>query len=124
MSYPPVFNVCGNNDAVAQALGGVGSIRLFPFDRAPKAETRTYAVWQVVAGEPGNYLGGLPDLDQYTLQFDVYAATANDARLAAEALRDAIEPVAYVTVWDGESRDPKTGSFLVTFLVDWFVSRA
>lgn len=124
MNYPPVFTTCNSSLAVNDTLGGSDRLRLFPFNEAPRSELRTYAVWQVVAGEPGNYLGDLPDMDQYTLQFDIYSASADDARGAAIALRDAIEPVAHITVWEGETRDPKTGSFRFTFIVDWFVSRA
>ena len=122
--YPPVFETCSVSDAVNQTLGGADRLRLFPFGQAPFKETRTYALWQVAAGAPENYLGDIPDLDHYTLQFDVYSESVDDARLAAQALRDAIEPTAYITLWDGETRDPTTGSYRLTFMVDWYVTRA
>ena len=41
----------------------------------------------------------------------------------ALALRDAIEPVAYITAWLGESIDPDTKNNRFSFQVDWIVLR-
>ena len=69
---------------------------------------KPYAVWQVVNGVPENYLAGRPDLDGFTLQVDVYAATGDSARKVRDAIRDAVELEAYVTRWGTEGRDPET----------------
>ena len=62
-------------------------------------------------------------MDSYSIQVDVYAATATLARNAAGAIRDAVEPVAHVTSWGGESRDPDTNNYRVNFTIDWWVPR-
>ena len=43
----------------------------------------------------------------------------NDSR----ALRDAVEPVAHIVAWRGESRDVDTRLYRYSFDVDWLVNR-
>lgn len=80
-------------------------------------------MWQRTFGSPENYLGDVPDGDSFTLLVDVYASSADSARAVAVALRDAIEPVAYITAWLGESIDPYTKNNRFSFQVDWIVPR-
>ena len=120
--YPPIFEVCAASAAVT-ALIGTPVTRLYPFGEAPQGVALPYTVWQTISGLPENYLGQAPDVDSWSLQIDVYADTATSARNVAKALRDAIEPVAYVTRWGGESRDPATNHYQVSFDVDWIVQR-
>lgn len=120
--FPPVFQTCAASAAVT-ALIGTTPVRLYPFGEAPQGVIYPYAVWQLVSGSPENYLGDRPDADSFTVQIDVYADTATSARNVAKALRDAIEPVAYVTSWRGESRDPDTKKYRFSFDVAWIVQR-
>ena len=119
---PPVFPTCRASGAVT-ALLGTSPMRLYEFGLAPQGVTYPYAVWQIVAGAPENYIGDVPDIDSVTVQVDAYAKTAGTARAVAIALRDAIEPVAHVVAWRGESRDPETHNFRVSFDVDWYIER-
>jgi hypothetical protein len=120
--YPPIFTVCAANAGVQAALG-TNPVRLYPFSEAPQGVTKAYAVWQIIGGGPGNYINQIPSFDEYTLQVDVYAATVTAGRAAAEALRDAIEPVAHIVRWGGESRDPETKNYRFSFDVDFIVNR-
>lgn len=120
--YPPIFATCAAAPAVT-ALLGASPTRIYPFGEAPQGVAYPYAAWQTVGGAPENYLGNRPDLDSYTLQVDVYADTGASARAVATTLRDAIEPHAYITRWGGESKDPETGRYRISFDVDWHVSR-
>ncbi|MFT7337630.1 MAG: hypothetical protein ACI92B_000952 [Marinobacter maritimus] len=120
--FPPIFQVCSAAPAVT-ALLGTNPTRLWPFGEAPQDVALPYAVWQTINGLPENYLGERPDLDSWSIQIDVYADTATSARNAAKALRDSIEPAAYITRWGGESRDPTTKHYRYSFDVDWLVPR-
>ena len=120
--YPPIFSTVAA-DAAVQAELGTNPVRFYPFGEAPAGVSKPYAVWQVVTGFPENYLGQLPDIDSYSIQVDVYSETASGARQAALALRDAIEPVAHITAWRGESRDPDTKNYRFSFDVDWWLAR-
>ena len=120
--YPPIFQEVAGH-APATALIGTNPVRFYPFGEAPQDTPRPYAVWQIVTGFPENYLGQVPDVDSYTVQIDVYAATATSARNVAKAIRDAIEPVSHIMAWRGESRDPNTKDYRLSFDSDWFVNR-
>lgn len=120
--YPPIFIAARNSAAVRAALGDPLP-RMRPFGQIEQDIPRPYAVWQVVSGSPENYLAQVPDMDQYTIQIDVYGTTADSVRQAAKALRDAVERYSYVTRWGGENRDTETQLYRISFDVDWFVNR-
>lgn len=119
---PPIFKVATAASAVTALLGD-GPLRLYPFGEAPEGVVYPYATWQGVGGLPENYLDDLPDMDRIALQVDVWATTGSSATAVAKALRDAIEPHAYITAWRGTGRDPDTGSYRHSFDVDWHVQR-
>ena len=120
---PPIHLVCANNPAVAELLGSGSVLRLYPFGGARQKDTYPYAVWQVVSGQPENYLADRANMDAITTQVDVYAKTWHSAREVAAALRAAIETKAYIVNFHGESRDPVTNSYRVSFDVDWLTAR-
>ena len=120
---PPIFQLCSQAAAVTALLGAGASLRLYSFGEAPDGVATPYAVWQLVSGEPENYLAGRPDADGFTLQVDVYGATGTSVRQVRDAIRDAIELQAYVTRWGGEARDPTTKNFRTSFDADWIVRR-
>ena len=122
MAAAPIFAVCAASPQVTALLGAVPT-RLYPFGEAPEGVTKPYAVWQLVSGSPENFLAGRPDLDGYTLQVDVYAATASSARAVTSAISAAIELVAYIVRWGGESKDSVTKNYRASFDVDWLVPR-
>lgn len=120
--FPPIFQVAAADPGVT-ALLGTAPARLYPFGEAPEGTALPYAVWQLVSGAPENYINQRPDMDSFTLQIDVYAATAASARAVGEVLRDSIEMRAYITRWGGESKDEETGRYRLSFDVDWLVPR-
>jgi uncharacterized protein DUF3168 len=122
--FPPIFGPVDASPACRALLRASGGpTRFYQFGFAGPAPQKPYAVWQRTFGAPENYLGDLPDSDSFTLLVDVYASSADSARSVALALRDAIEPVAYITAWLGESVDPLTLNNRFSFQVDWIVPR-
>lgn len=124
--FPPIFSTCDIPAVRALLKTGSGPLRFYAFGSAPQDVARPYAVWRQVFGGPENYIGNTPDMDSFGVQVDVYALPSQGAAVArqvAEALRDAIEPVAYVTAWGGESRDPATQNFVFSFDSEWLVDR-
>lgn len=126
MNYPPVFTLAAASSAVTALLGS-SPCRVWAFGLGPDTPTefyqKPYAVWQQVGGLPENYLDRVPDADNWSVQVDVYAESIDQARAVALALRDAYEPHAYITNWNGESRDPDTKNYRVSFDVDFIVLR-
>lgn len=121
--FPPIFAIAAADGGVT-ALFGSSPTRIYPFGEAPQGVTLPYAVWQTISGLPENCLNGVPGMDVWSLQVDVYASTATSARSSAEAIRDAIETSAHIVGWRGESRDPNTNHYRYSFDVDWHVDRA
>lgn len=118
----PIFPVCAASPAVQALLGG-SMLRLYPFGMQDTVVVYPYAVWQNVTGAPENYLAQRPDVDAFTLQVDAYADTVDEVIAVAAALRDAIEPHAYITRWGGQEQDPETKRYRYSFDVDWIVKR-
>lgn len=125
---PPIFATVNVPAVQALLKTGNGPLRFYAWGQAPQGVSYPYAVWRYAAGAPENYLGDRPDIDSQTLQVDVYAADvpgqrSEMTRRIAEALRDALEPVAHITSWRGESRDPDTKAYNFTFDVDFWTPR-
>jgi hypothetical protein len=118
----PIFEICSASLAVT-ALIGTNPVRLFPFGLAPQEVQTPYVLWQNVGGSPENYLGSLPDADGYSIQIDVYGVNASDVTNVALAIRDAVEPGAYITGWGNTNRDFATGLYRYNFTVDFLVNR-
>lgn len=126
--YPPIFAAIVAHAPALALLSGDSSakfnpVRVFAFGEAPEDTARPYVTWQVITGSPENYLTNRPDIDGYTLQVDVWARKGDVARNVAAAVRDAIEPHAYIVRWGGESLDPDTRDYRLSFDVSWFVHR-
>ncbi len=90
-------------------------VRLYPCGEAPQGVVSPYATWVVISGSPGNYLGDRPDVDGYTVQIDVWGDTDASVTDVARALRDALEPAAYVVSWRGTGRDKETKRYRFSF---------
>jgi hypothetical protein len=119
----PIFALVAAAPA-ATALLGTSPVRFFLFGEAPQTVTKPYAVWQTVYGSPENKLDGAPDNDRWGVQVDVYADSASGARAVAEAIRDAVEPEAYVVSWNGEFREPDTRLYRYSFTTEFLTPRS
>ncbi|MBH2008257.1 MAG: DUF3168 domain-containing protein [Xanthomonadaceae bacterium] len=120
----PIHAVVASSAAVRALLQpAAGPLRFYLFGMAPEKAVTPYAVWQTVGGEPENYLGDLPDVDNFTLQIDAYADDQDTVPLVAKALRDAIEPRAHIVQWLGESKAQVGGRWRLAFRVDWITPR-
>lgn len=123
--FPPLFETVKDDTAVRSVFGT--SPRVFPHGMAPDTNDREfavpYAVHRIIGGTPENYIGGLPDSDDFTTLIEVYAKTVHEAANGARVLRDALEPVAHVVGWLGQVEDPDTKLFRYSFVVDWITPR-
>lgn len=120
--YPPVFATLAATPAVT-ALIGTSPVRCYPAGEAPQGVVSPYVTWQVIAGSPENYLSGSPDTDIFACQLDVWGATLSSVHSVAEAVRDALEAVAYVVAWRGETKDAETNRYRYSFDVEFLTPR-
>lgn len=108
---PPIFAILDSSAVVRALLGAAPNMRLFPFGEASQNTPRPYATFQVVSGVPENYIGQHPDADSYRVQVDAWAETQVSANQLALAIRDAIEPHAYMVGSGSTTRDPETRAY-------------
>lgn len=124
MNIPPIFAVCSASSQVRGLLATPeGELKLYMFGLAPTPVEKPYAVWQVVGGSPESYMSGRPDTESHTIQVDVYADSASEARAALSAIEQAIELRCSITSYRGESRDPETRNYRSGFDCLWFTYR-
>lgn len=122
--YPPVEEIASSSSQVTSVLGE-NPTRLWPFGHARQNETRPYAVWQVVYGNPDNSLSCVPSEDLFGVQIDCYAKTVTGARSVANALTAAFEESFNpITSWNGEDWEQNTGLYRVSFTVEFWTERA
>src|SRR5690606_24388538 len=124
LMFPPVFTIAAASSAVTSLIGSA-PVRLWPFAQADTNPQTPYAVWQVIYGNPENYLAGVPDIDGFGVQGDAYATTATESRNVARALRDAFEAdnAAYISGYNGEFIDEPTGLYRTSFTVEFLTAR-
>jgi hypothetical protein len=130
--FPPAFSIAASDNSV-KALLGPGTagnpVRFWAFGEAPRdaqgnpAGGTPYAVWQIITGSAENYIDKIPDIDSHSIQIDCYSNSFSNSRDVAKALRDAMEPHAYVTAWNGEFRDQPTGLYRVSFTMEFLTPR-
>lgn len=77
---------------------------------------KPYATWQVLSGAPFNYLQGAPDTDLLTVQIDVWADSATEARTTARQVRRSIDST-YVITFMQSGYDEASREYRVTLHV-------
>lgn len=116
--FPPLFATLFASSAV-KTIFGSSPLRVYAFGDTPAKDATgygvPYAVFQTITGSPENYLGQRPDLDSWVVQVDVYGDSLTAARQGAEAIRYALEAVAYVAGYNLETKDETTGLFRYSF---------
>lgn len=114
-----IFPLIASHPACTALLGSK-PVRFYPFASAPQAGDKPYAVWQLVSGNPHSLLACPAPLDHYTVQIDVYAKRADEARRIAIALRAALEGDNHYTItnWAREDYEPDTRLYRISFDAD------
>jgi len=82
-----------------------------------------YVTWFLVTGDPQNTLSELPSKDRMTIQVDNWHPSDAQCEQLAIAVRNAIEPYAYMTGQPIDGRDPATKLYRMALQFDWFVDR-
>ena len=118
---PPVYTGVSGSVPVQAVLGN--PVRMYGFGEAPQNPAKPYAVWQTPFALPENYLGRVPDIDQHSVQVDVYASTSASAISAATALRNVYETSAHMTSFRLWPKETDTNLFRVTLEIDFWTTR-
>lgn len=113
---PQVFPLLSASTAV-KALIGSNPVRAYRHGSAPQAVVAPYVTWFVVTGNPENTLEDLPRVDRYEVQLDCWSENTGTGAIQvetlAQAVRDALEPYAYMTAVVADTRDQETQRYRV-----------
>lgn len=123
---PAVFPIIKEASAVT-ALIGTNPVRCYRHGFAPQGVAAPYLTWYVVSGTPENDLSDLPRVDSYSVQIDCWSNNtgtgAAQVEQLAEAVRDAIEPHAYMTALAVNGIDFETQRFRIGMTFNFWTHR-
>lgn len=117
--FPPVYRTLIADSTV---LGIVGN-RIYSHGEAPQDTSKPYVTWESVSGVPEICLSGLPDIDRWQLVFNCFSSTGPGVIALANAVRNVIETVGYVTNVPFDGRDEETRLFWIAIEMDWLFVR-
>jgi hypothetical protein len=125
MMYAPLYRIALEDPVVFALLADTSeSIRLWPFDQAPKDAPMPYATWQNIGGVPNNNVSDRPDADFFSVQVNVWAMTSAELWAVVEALRDVMEVDGCTIVrWGATVTDEITKALGYDFDVDCITYR-
>jgi len=121
----PIFQLLNASDEVKSFLKSGSILRAYEFGLAPDSPIKPYLVWQDISGIPQNNLDCPADMDQVTIQIDIYTLEPERLRVIREAARRALEAGYSCTVTNlrGNEREPETKLYRTGFDSNWFVNR-
>jgi hypothetical protein len=118
---PPVYATLAADSGATDLLGDPP--RVWRHGEAPQDGTRPYVTWNLVAGVPENTLSEGPGVDRCTIQIDCWSPTSAAVVVLAEAVRDAVEPLAHMTGVVVDERERATKLYHLAMQFDWWLSR-
>jgi hypothetical protein len=117
--FPPVHQTLLQDSTVQSLIGSA----IYRHDDAASDIVGDYAVWSV-SGAPLNNLSDLPPVDQWTVSVTVWSDDDQRVETIAQAIRDALEPVAHLISIPVDNRDRgATKRYRITMQFDWWFSR-
>lgn len=122
MNTAPIFLILKANAAVT-ALLGVKPLRVYPWGDAPERQVKPYATYGTFSGTPENYVDKTPDIDSLGTQIDIWADTVQSCEAVFAAIRDALEPHAHITNFQGSVRDTETNLYNARLELDFWQPR-
>lgn len=118
---PPIYTWLKASNAVKAIIGNTP--RVYRHGEAPQDIAQPYVTWALVAGVPDNELSAVPKSDRYTVQVDCWHQTDAGIESLATAIRNAIEPYAYMTAIPINNRDAETKLYRIALQFDVLQTR-
>lgn len=120
--YPPVFAILSAATLVQLYCGN----RIYPHSSAPDRVGTPYITWFTAGGAAENQLDGVPLIDAYVVTLRVWCDpdAGADPFLIGEAVRDALEPHAFMEDVPTSGRDAETKRFWLAMTFRFWTHRA
>lgn len=112
-----------NASPTVKSLLGENPLRVYPYGKAPDEVLKPYAVYSVYNANPENYLDCTPDIDNKGTQISIYAETSSDLESCYNAVRDVLEPHAYMSSFSTPDIDADTDLFSCRMEFDFWDER-
>lgn len=118
---PPLFTWLSSSSEVQGYLGGT-IFKAF-WDVVPQDTAPPYVRALVVTGQPENYLGSVPGIDNTRVQLDLFAKTQAELDAMYVACRGALEPNTHIVSFNGSGIDEPTGLYFISFDISGWTNR-
>ena len=116
---PQVFQTLKASQAVKDIVG-TNPPRIYRHGRAPQDTSQPYITWFLVAGTPENNLSDPSPVGRKSVQIDCWHQTDKGIEELADAVRDALEPVAHITQEGDDEQERDTKLFRFRFETDFW----
>lgn len=120
---PPVFQTL-KASADVRAIVGSNPPRIYrhgeALQRAQTQPQEAYITWSLVSGVPENNLSESHPVNRQSVQVDCWHPENAGIETLADAVRDAIEPVAHMTAAVVNNRDPDTRLYRIGLQFDFW----
>lgn len=121
---PPVFQTLKASAAV-KAIVGQNPPRIYRHGSAPQRPDNLplsdpYITWSLVFGGPENNLSDASPTQRNTVQIDCWHQSDAGVDLLADAVRDAVEPVAHITGVIINEREPESRLYRIGIEADFW----
>lgn len=115
----PLESLCEEDPLLKQLLSDSEGIKVAEFD-ADNIPSAPYVCWQIIDANPEQYLSDRSDIDEISVQIDVYTAKKSTSRQIAQLLRTAIEEDCYIERFTGTEKESETNLYRVRLDTRWY----
>ncbi len=116
---PPIYTTLRASSAVLALVAN----RIYRHGKAPQGVVKPYVTWFLVVGTPDNTLSETPAVDRCTVQIDCWSESDTQVETLAKAVRDAVEPFAYITAFPVDDQEAATNLYRIAIQLDWWLGR-
>lgn len=114
----PLYQLCEQNKILSDLLSDSIGLKVSEFS-SELFQNPPFIAWQILHGDAEQYLNDISDMDDVTVQIDIYAKKRADARMIAQHLRKVIFDYCYIERFSGTEQDPDTHLWRVRLDTRW-----
>lgn len=114
----PLYKICENTPVLAEYLRDEIGLKVSEFSNS-LSFSPPFVSWQIINAHPENYLADVSDMDQISVQIDIYAKSRAEVRRIAGMLRLALHEYCYVVRLSGPEQDFDTDLWRIMMETAW-----
>lgn len=114
----PLYKICENTPVLAEYLRDEIGLKVSEFSNS-LSFAPPFVSWQIIHASTEMYLSDVPDMDNISVQIDIYAKTRAEVRRIAGMLRLALHEYCYVVRLSGPEQDFDTDLWRIMMETAW-----